>query len=88
MNRSIVFTREFEKDCRSIPKQVKAQADAVLFVLQSNPVDFGLSVKKLTNVHPPVWRVRVGSFRLLYTFDETQIVLLKFRHRKDVYKGF
>lgn len=85
--RDICITPQFEKDLRIIPAYVKEQADAVLFLLQNNPVDLKLGVKKMTAIHPPVWRIRIGAYRLVYMFTKTHIILLRFRHRKDVYRN-
>jgi len=85
--RSAIFTNEFEKDCRNIPVHIKSRADSIVALLQKNPIDIKLAVKKLTNIHPPVWRVRIGSYRLLYMFDDSNLILLKFKHRKDIYRS-
>jgi len=86
--RGLVVTSQFKRDSRSIPTKITEQADALLFMLRENPVDSSLGVKKLVNVKPPAWRVRIGSYRLVYTFSKTDIILLRFRHRKDIYRDF
>ena len=85
--RELFVTPQFEKDVEHVPAKVKERADALLSLLQANPLDAGLGVRKLGNVHPPAWRIRIGSFRLVYTFNQEQLILLRFRHRKDVYRN-
>ena len=45
-------------------------------------------VVKLTDVSPPVYRVREGLFRILYTVDDDKLVVLVVRvaHRSDAYR--
>ena len=40
---------------------------------------FGINIKKLKNYTPATWRYRIGRFRVFYTIDEMEkIVLLLF----------
>ena len=32
--------------------------------------------RKLTNVDPPAWRVRVGDYRIVYEIDDAQVVVV------------
>lgn len=36
----------------------------------------------------PGWRVRVGNYRIIYTINDTElvVVVVKLGHRRDVYK--
>jgi mRNA-degrading endonuclease RelE of RelBE toxin-antitoxin system len=44
-------------------------------------------VKKLTDVHPPVWRLRVGDRRVFFQYanDPKQIVVLGLERRDHAY---
>ena len=85
--REILATSQFRKDLKTIPNNIIEQADALLFLLKENPVDTALGVKKLVGINPPAWRIRIGVYRLVYTFDKTRLILLRFRHRKDIYRN-
>lgn len=85
--RELLITPQFRKDVKVIPVKIKEQADALLFLLRDNPINNTLGIKKLSGIRPPAWRVRIGSYRLVYTFNQTQLILLRFRHRKDVYRN-
>lgn len=84
--RTVLITRRFEKDLRSIPEHVQDKADRVIDKLAVNPTDSTVDVRKLTNTPGDWWRVRVGSYRLLYSFDTDSLVLHRFGHRKDIYR--
>jgi mRNA interferase RelE/StbE len=44
--------------------------------------------RKLTNVDPPAWRVRVGDYRIVYEIDDEQIVVVvvNVAPRSEVYR--
>lgn len=85
--RGLFVTPQFRKDLRSIPREVQEQADALNDLLLNNPINPTLNAKKLVNIHPPAWRIRIGTYHLVYTFNRDQVILLRFRHRKDIYKN-
>ncbi len=84
--RNILVTPQFRKDLVEVSKDIFAKADAVLSVLKSNPADVSLKSKKL-KIGTNLWRVRVGTHRLIYSFNKDSLILLRIRHRKDVYRG-
>lgn len=79
-------TPQFQKDLRKIPRLVIDHAEGTIQRLRSDPIDRTLSIKKLKNIKPVVWRVRIGSYRLVYSFDKTRLILHRIRHRKDIYR--
>ncbi|MEK7138045.1 MAG: type II toxin-antitoxin system RelE/ParE family toxin [Patescibacteria group bacterium] len=85
--RDLFVTGQFRKDLLKIPDFARGEADLVVRKLRVDPIDKKLNAKKLVQINPSVWRVRVGSYRLVYTFDGTSVTLLRIRHRKDVYRN-
>ncbi len=85
--RELLVTPQFRKDLKIVPDKIREQADILLFMLRKNPVDFRLGAKKLSGINPPAWRVRIGVYRLVYAFTAKDLILLRFRHRKDVYRN-
>jgi len=49
---------------------------------------FGPNVKKLRGYDPDTWRYRVGRYRIFYTIDEDDnvVLLLTAAQRKDAYR--
>ncbi|MDP3764691.1 MAG: type II toxin-antitoxin system RelE/ParE family toxin [bacterium] len=84
--RNIFATPQFKKDLAEVNKDIFAKAEMVLSVLKLNLTDISLKLKKL-KIGTNLWRVRVGTHRLIYSFNKDSIILLRIRHRKDVYKG-
>jgi mRNA interferase RelE/StbE len=48
----------------------------------------GPNIKKLQACHPPLWRYRIGTFRLFYNVDVEQHIvnILTVEFRKDAYR--
>lgn len=48
----------------------------------------GRNIKKLRNYYPPIWRYRIGKFRVFYFVDSEEriIYLLSVDPGKDAYK--
>lgn len=84
--RSVLATTQFKKDLREVPKEIFDRADALLQVLKINPTDISLKPKKL-KIGENLWRIRIGVYRLIYSFTKDSLMLLRIRHRKDVYRG-
>jgi mRNA-degrading endonuclease RelE of RelBE toxin-antitoxin system len=85
--RELLITPQFRKDSNRIPDDILEQADLVLLKLRKNPLDDTLDIKKLKIFKPVIWRVRIGAYRLVYSFNGKFIVCLRFRHRKDIYRN-
>ncbi len=49
---------------------------------------FGRNIKKLRNYTPDTWRYRIGNYRLFYTIDEEDkvVLLLVVENRKQAYR--
>lgn len=83
--RMIYATHQFKKDIKKIPVYIREAADMLLQGLQENP-DRG-AVKKLHGFRNPIlWRIRIGSYRMIYSFDARSLTLHRIAHRKDIYK--
>jgi len=83
---SIFVTLQFKRDLDKVPKDIKLRADFLLAILQVGPVGSALKSKKL-KIGKNLWRARVGAYRLIYSFDSKSLVLLRIRHRRDVYRN-
>ncbi len=64
------------------------EAYKISLLLSDDPFHSNLNFKKLTGF-PNIYRVVVfKSYRLIYTFDNDNIYLLRIAHRKEIYKKF
>ena len=83
---TIVFARSARKELENLDASVSLRLFEKIEKLQFNPRPAGC--KKLTG-HNTLWRVRVGSYRVVYSIidarNEVDIILI--RHRSKAYES-
>lgn len=84
---SVRFERRAEKELKRLDTRDRKRVFRAIEALADEPRPKG--VKKLKGETTDIWRVRVGSYRVLYTIKEDHLVVFVVRigHRKDVYQG-
>lgn len=88
MRYSLLLTRSAQKDLEVLPPEVLRRVDQALEALADNPFLPG-KVKKLKgNAHPPVYRLRVGDYRVLFTVDPEAktLTVARIKHRREAYR--
>jgi mRNA-degrading endonuclease RelE of RelBE toxin-antitoxin system len=81
-----VFSESAKKDLEKLPKIFQSRLKAKLLYWQSteNPLEFATQLVKYVGA---THRFRVGAYRLIVlSKPEGKILILRIRHRKDVYK--
>jgi mRNA interferase RelE/StbE len=83
---SIVVSRGAEKDLERLDKSVFRRIATAIDGLALDPRPAGC--KKLKGSNEPLWRIRVGDYRVVYSIgDEICVVdIRRVRHRKEVYE--
>lgn len=82
MNYGIEFKPKSVKDLRSLPKQIQSK---ILDKIQLMENDLAGDVKKLTNFTPE-YRLRVGSYRVLFEIENESIVIYRVKPRDKAYQ--
>ena len=80
----VLLKRSAEGELNHLPKAIYTRVIKTLVSLKDNPRPLG--IKKLHGRDG--YRVRVGSYRILYTVNDPakQIDVYSIAHRKDVYR--
>ncbi len=80
-----VFTRNAKKDIQKLPSKLKKRLAQKLLIIADGPLQFS---KKLISPKLGTYRYRFGNYRLIFDIDHDneKVIVLKFHHRKDVYK--
>jgi mRNA interferase RelE/StbE len=81
----VALTSSAEKELRRLSGQLIARIISRLENLASNPRPPGC--KKLQGGDRE-WRIRVGDYRVVYTIDNTKLLVevTRIRHRSEVYQ--
>jgi len=85
----IELTPAAEKSLAKVAKNNRVllrKIDQVLLSLTDSPVP--ANSKQLVGEDPPLYRIRVGDYRILYQIEDKVLVILVVHvgHRKDVYR--
>ena len=81
----VEITRSAERQLRKLSESNQQRVARALAGLATNP--FPSQSRKITGTQD-VWRIRVGSYRILYSVDGDQVlvIILKIGLRRDVYR--
>jgi mRNA interferase RelE/StbE len=85
---NLFATNEFLKSINKLQKRDKALIENKLkeYVYPQIKLEphFGINIKKLRGYEPNTWRYRIGNYRVFYTIDENdQLVLLLVVESRD-----
>ncbi|MCX4551476.1 type II toxin-antitoxin system RelE/ParE family toxin [Streptomyces sp. NBC_01267] len=82
------FTERARRDLRGIDQPGAMRILAALTRLGDDPYRADADIKKLTDQHG-IYRLRVGDFRVAYTVDDGQLIILviKIGNRRDIYRN-
>lgn len=85
----VSFTRMFTKDLSKfkdprVLKKIKDIIEIMENVSNFNDID---NLKKIQG-HATYYRIRVGDYRLGLKIESEQITLMRFLHRREIYRYF
>jgi mRNA interferase RelE/StbE len=84
-------TDEFNRSIGKLQKQeatfIRKKLISYVYPQLREEPHFGNNIKKLKRHDPETWRYRIGKFRVFYTIDEDDhlVLLLVVEKRKDAY---
>jgi mRNA interferase RelE/StbE len=82
MRYEIEIRRQAEKDLAAVPKADAQRIVDAIFALEGGLVG---DVKRLTNFTPE-YRLRVGTWRVLFEASKGRIIIYRIMHRKEAYR--
>lgn len=78
-------SKAFIKELDNLPAEVALEIVERLKILEVTPLPFGKSlIKKLRGFTPPLYRLRVGEYRVLYRIIKNEVIILKIIARKQL----
>jgi mRNA interferase RelE/StbE len=83
----VEIERKAQKSLKKIPDPYKTNLIEQIDHLTSDPRPKGCT--KLKGSSPELWRVRVGTYRIVYQIkdDKLLVLIIRIGHRSDVYEG-
>ncbi len=86
MSYRVVVSSRAAKELRKLPRNMISRMKEAVTGLAESPRPVG--ARKLVNVNPETWRIRVGNWRALYHIDDTNsiVTVAHVFHRKEAYR--
>lgn len=82
MEYKLLYTKTAAKDIQKLDTVVKKRLKIKLETYAKNPLSYA---KKLTDSSLGTFRWRVGNYRIIFDIDANNIVILRIRHRSEIY---
>ncbi|MGK7949957.1 MAG: UvrD-helicase domain-containing protein [Xenococcaceae cyanobacterium] len=81
--RTITFADTFINELLNIPKSISKKVTKKIKILEQDPISAQGDAKKLKGYGDNIYRVRLGDYRLFYSFGSGWVKLLSVRKRDD-----
>ncbi len=85
--RAIQRTNRFGRDIRRLPDNIQKEAFRLAARLSEDIFDPLLSIKPMTGFSGVFRVVVVRDYRMIFSFDEANIYLLRIGHRREIYRN-
>ena len=82
---TVIYQASAEAILRKLPKEIQTRITRKIAQLGEDPYPHG--TEKLST-HTNLWRIRIGDYRVIYTVEhkELLVLVLKIGHRREVYR--
>ena len=83
MKYDLVYTRRSIKDIQVLEEKTKKRIGKALLRYSEDPLRYA---EKLTDPRLGTYSFRIGDYRVIFDLEETDIVVLRVGHRKEIYQ--
>ena len=84
----IIITKTFEKQLKSVPKNIRESAIAVLEALEKTKNLTEIKDIKKLSKYTNYYRIRIGNYRMGLQIINPKIIVVTILHRGTIYKIF
>lgn len=81
------FHRKFEKDIKTVPRNIQEQFFCLLESFNNSDNKIELTAKKITG-HENRYRLRIGNYRIGFSIEREKVLFRRILHRQNIYKKF
>jgi mRNA interferase RelE/StbE len=84
MGYKLLYTKSAVKDIQKLDAVARKRLKSKLEAYAKNPLVYA---KKLTDFSLGTYRWRIGNYRIIFDIDGENIVILRVRHRREIYRN-
>jgi mRNA interferase RelE/StbE len=84
---NVTYTKQFVKDVEKYPLFKRKVFDIIETFKNSKSLSELKNIKKL-KASGNYYRLKIGSFRIGFSFSDNNITFYQFLHRKEIYRFF
>ena len=83
----LVITKTAKKDAQKLSVQIakRVREKIIFFMRQPDPLDFA---KPVSDSSVGTYRWRVGDYRISFDIEDETIVVLRIKHRREIYRKY
>jgi mRNA interferase RelE/StbE len=79
----VLFTDRAKRDLKQLDSNSQKRIVNKIKEYSSEPYKYS---RKLTDISIGSYRFRIGDFRVVFDIEKEDIIILRIRHRKDIYR--
>lgn len=84
MGYKLLYAKSAAKDIQKLDAVVKKRLKSKLETYAKNPLFY---TKKLIDSSLGTYRWRIGNYRIIFDIDQGNIVILRIRHQREIYRN-
>jgi mRNA interferase RelE/StbE len=86
----VEYTKRFLKELSRLPKEIRGQAEKIVFEELLSPNPFELRYLEHMTGYPNKYKIRIGEYRIGIVTNKSKKLLIcqRVAHRKDIYRMF
>jgi len=85
LKHKLVYTKRAAKDIKRLEGATKNRIGETLLRYAQDPLKYA---EKLIDPSLGTYRFRIGEYRVIFDLEESDIVILRAGHRRDIYRRF
>ena len=83
MRYNLVYTQRAVRDIKKLDNTIKRRVGEILLRYKDKPLDYAETLK---DSGLGMYRFRIGDYRVIFDIEESDIVVLRVGHRREIYK--
>jgi mRNA-degrading endonuclease RelE of RelBE toxin-antitoxin system len=86
-SKKIQRTNRFGRDVRRLPRNIQEEAFKTATALSTDIFQKTLNVRQMTGFRGIYRVVVIRDYRMIFSFDDENLFLLRIGHRREIYRG-